>query len=106
MRQQMTPNRIRRENLAFARTGGVSQENRSSGFLPAFCDMESGIVQPARFSNGTLAPMHLLDGLPDDWVKERDLSGRVAAIKDSIIAGFLREGRFYTREQAADAILH
>jgi hypothetical protein len=50
--------------------------------------------------------MHLLDGLPDEWVVERDAAGRVRAIKDSVIAGFVRDGRFYTREQAAAAALH
>jgi hypothetical protein len=30
----------------------------------------------------------------------------VSAIKDSVIAGFIRDGFFYTREQAAAAALH
>lgn len=100
----LTPERLRMENRAFVGTGGVSRENRSSGFLPAFYDTESGFVQIARFRNGTPAPLHLLDGLPDDWVKRRLPSSSVVAVKDSVIAGFLRQGRFYTREQAADAV--
>ena len=47
--------------------------------------------------------MHLLDGLPEEWVVQRDTTGRVSAIKDTVIAGFLRNGLFYTREQAAAA---
>jgi hypothetical protein len=35
---------------------------------------------------------------------ERDSSGRVMAVKSSVIAGFIYHGRFYTREQAAWAI--
>jgi hypothetical protein len=101
--QTMSHNRLVKENLAFAGTGGVSSGNRSQGFQPAFYDTESGLVQPACFTDGSPAPMHLLDGLPDQWVKERLPSGRVAVVKESVIAGFLREGLFYTRDQAANA---
>jgi hypothetical protein len=97
----MTPHRLCEENLTFRNTGGVSEKNRSRGFLPAFYDSESDVIQIARFQDGSPAPMHLLDGLPNEWVRERLPSGRVTIIKHSVIAGFLREGRFYTREQAA-----
>lgn len=100
----LTPARLRKENSIFAGTGGVSRGNRASGFLPAFYDAESGSVEVARFSNGALAPMHLLDGLPDAWVKRRCPSGQVIAVKDSVVAGFFRQGRFYTRDQAARAV--
>jgi hypothetical protein len=105
MMHAMSPNRLVKENLAFAGTGGISSGNRSQGFRPAFCDTESGQVEPACFRDGSPAPMHLLDGLPDQWVKERLPSGRVALVKESVIAGFLREGRFYTRDQAANATM-
>jgi hypothetical protein len=104
--RQMTYERLQKENLAFAGTGGVSEGNRSSGFLPAFCDTQTGRAVLARFRDGTPAPIHVLDGLPDEWVVECGPSGRVLAIKASIIAGFLHQGRFYTREQAARAIAH
>ncbi|MBK8184575.1 MAG: hypothetical protein IPK63_17540 [Candidatus Competibacteraceae bacterium] len=100
----LTPARLRKDNVIFAGTGGVSQGNRSSGFLPAFYDAESGSVEVARFSNGAPAPIHLLEGLPEAWVKQRRPSGQVIAVKDSVIAGFLRQGRFYTREQAGHAM--
>ena len=105
MNQLMTPSRLRSENLAFAGTAGVSPGNRGKGFLPAFCDTESGDVQLSCFRNGSPAPMHLLDGLPETWIKQRSPSGRVAAIKASVIAGFLHGERFYTREQAANSLL-
>jgi hypothetical protein len=59
----------------------------------------------SRFADGRPAPMHLLEGLPDLWVVERDTQGRVSALKDTVIAGFIRGGLFYTREQAAAAAL-
>jgi hypothetical protein len=102
----MTEQRLRKENLAFAGTGGVSQGNRTSGFIPGFCDTATGQVQISRFKNGTPAPFHLLEGLPDEWITERDTTGRVLTIKSSVIAGFVRQNRFYTREQAARAVLH
>jgi hypothetical protein len=60
----------------------------------------------SRFANGNPAPIHVLDGLPEDWVIGRDKGGRVMAVKDSVISGFMRQGRFYTRAQAAQALRH
>jgi surfactin synthase thioesterase subunit len=51
-----------------------------------------------------LAPVHLIEGLPDAWVVERDVDGMIKEIKQSVIAGFVRGGLFYTRQQAAQAI--
>jgi hypothetical protein len=53
------------------------------------------------FADGRPAPIHLLDGLPADWVTVRGAGGRVLAVKASVVAGFIRGGRFYTRAQAA-----
>lgn len=105
MNYPMTPARLCEENHAFRGTQAISTENRDRGFVPAFYDTDSGVVQRARFADGAPAPMHLLDGLPDTWVQERLPSGRVMAVKPSVVAGFLRQGRFYTREQAACALL-
>ena len=95
-----TYQQLRDENTEFAGTGGVSQNNHQARFLPAFRD-ERGRIEVPRLDNGQVAPMHLLSGLPDDWVTERDGDGRVTAIRDGIIAGFVRDDVFYTRAQAA-----
>lgn len=100
----MDADRLIKDNVVHIGSGGVSEGNRECGFRAAFCDQESGCAVLARFKNGTPAPMHLLDGLPDAWVLERDASGRVLTVKPSVIAGFLRQGRFYTRAQAAAAV--
>ncbi|MET0218767.1 MAG: hypothetical protein ABW205_12705 [Burkholderiales bacterium] len=86
-------------------TGGCSKENGSYGFRPAFLDEETGIVHRARFPDGTPAPFHLLDGLPDEVVVGRSESGRVTAVKGSLVSGFVRFGKFYTRDEAAAAVL-
>jgi hypothetical protein len=98
----LTKHRIRRENLAFTGTGGVSEENRDNRFEPAFRDDATGRVEVSRYGDGRPAPMHLMDGLPGEWIDRRDDQGRPCVLKGSIVAGFVRDGRFYTREEAAD----
>ena len=97
---------LRKENKLSRGTGGVSQENRDCGFIPAFYDSYSCQVVISRFANGNPAPIHVLDGLPEDGVIGRDKGGRVVAVKDSVISGFMCQGRFYTRAQAAQALRH
>ncbi|MGH8507279.1 MAG: hypothetical protein ACREVH_00965 [Gammaproteobacteria bacterium] len=92
------------QNRRFVRTGGVSAGNRIHGFHPAFFDRETGTIYIARFSDGRPAPMHLLDGLPAKLVVERLPSGHVAAVKRSVEAGFVKDGSFITREEAAAAV--
>lgn len=99
----MNQDRLRRENLAYAGTNGVSQQACAKRFVPAFKDLETGRVEVACSAPGTPAPMHLLHCLPDEWAAERDADGTITALKPSVIAGFVRDGRFYTREEAANA---
>lgn len=96
--------RLVRENIQHIGGGGVSENNRDQGFRAAFRDDASGTVVLARFRNGAPAPMHLLDGLPEDWILERDDTGRVTAVKPTVVAGFVRWGRFFTRDEAARAV--
>lgn len=93
---------LRRENIRFRGTGGVSEHNGALGFRPAFQDLNTGNVYLARYADGTLAPCHLLDGLPSQLVQSRDSRGRVTQAIAGIVSGFVMDGRFYTRQQAAD----
>ena len=104
MNQAMTESVLGQENVAFRGRGGVSEENRSYGFRPAFLDSDTGEIYASRFANGHPAPFHLLDGLPEDLVIERHPTGRVAMVKNSVTSGFVRDGRFYTREEAAQEV--
>jgi hypothetical protein len=79
----------------------VTAESRPFGFQPAFADRETGAIYLSRFADGRPAPCHLLEGLPDKHVLGRRACGRVATLKPSIVSGFVRDGRFYTREEAA-----
>jgi hypothetical protein len=104
MNRLMTGENLRKENLAYGGTGGVSDGNRTAGFIPAFCDTATGRVEPSRLADGTPAPMHLLAGLPREWVVTRGDGNEVLAVKATVVAGFLHSGAFYTRDQAALAI--
>ncbi|HAO32164.1 MAG TPA: hypothetical protein PLU26_15685 [Candidatus Competibacter sp.] len=104
MAQALTSEILKRTSRAFAGTYGTSEENRSLGFTPGFRDEETGAVYLSCWSDGSPAPFHALDGLPDHLILARGPNGRVAAVKASIVAGFIRWGLFYTREQAAHCL--
>jgi hypothetical protein len=97
----VTEQTLVRDNGACKGTGGVSAGNRAHAFTRGFLDTETGAVYRSRDVHGQAAPIHLLDGLPDDVVEARNAAGRVARVKGSIVAGFLRAGCFYTRSEAA-----
>jgi hypothetical protein len=105
MTRLYTKTSLEKENLAFSGTPAVSHENCCNGFMPAFCDTETGQVEISRLLNGDPAPMHLIEGLPDSWIVERDADAKVTAVKHSVIAGFVRDDCFYTRCEAAEAVL-
>lgn len=104
MKPLMNEKSIQHENAIHAGGGGVSAGNARLGFKPAFLDFATQRIYPARFADGRLAPFHLLDGLPDEVVAERSITGRVLAAKSTLISGFVRNGFFYTRSAAAKAV--
>lgn len=104
MSRPMTEHVLRQENLAYIDSGGVSANAQKVHLVPAFQDVETGRIEIARMQNGCPAAMHLIVGLPEEWAVNHDLSGQISALKATIIAGFVRENVFYTREQAADLI--
>ena len=104
-RQPFTHETLATENTVFQSTVGVSENNRHSGFEPAFYDTVSGAVYRSCFADGRPAPVHLLDGLPEELVVSRSACGKVYAVKDSVISGFIRDTRFFTRQQLTQALL-
>ena len=99
--KEYQPECLQRENDEFSGTGGISQENVHLSFSPAFMDQASGNIEISRLGNGNPAPFHSLDGLPESWIVERNITGRVVEIKSSVVSGFVRLGQFFTREEAA-----
>jgi hypothetical protein len=106
MRGALTELVLSHENELYAQTRGVSQANREFGWRPGYLNQATGEVELSRFADGRPAPIHILDGLPEHWVLERDADGHVVAAEPEIVSGFLRDGRFFTREQAARAAAH
>jgi len=92
------------ERRRYANTAGVSENNHSAGFAPAFMDTATGIVYLSMDDDGSPAAWHRLDGLPEALVTERDAEGRPTALSNTVVAGFQRGGCFYTREQAARCV--
>lgn len=101
MARAMTPDQLVSEKAAYRNTGGVSECNHAEGFRPAFMDLETGIVYPSVNPDGTEACCHRVDTLPEALVLSHRADGRVEAIKGSVVAGFQRNGRFFTRDEAA-----
>ena len=99
----MSRNRLESESEAHAGTGGVSAGSGAYGFRPAFLDYATQSIYLSRFADGRPAGFHLIDGLPDEVVVERDVSGRAVKAKATLISGFVRRGFFYTRAAAARA---
>lgn len=94
---------LRKESAAFIGTCGDSATATRQRFLPAFRDEASGRVELSVKQDRTPAPMHLVSYLPAEWAAQTDRDGDVAALKEGIIAGFVRDGQFFTRAEAAAA---
>src|ERR1700674_5947467 len=58
MEYAMTRETLKTENHVHRGTGGRSEENRSSGFRPAFMDTQTCRGYPPRFAEGRPAPVH------------------------------------------------
>jgi hypothetical protein len=94
---------LQQQNHDFAGSGGVSQNNNETGFVPGYFNTQSGVAVRSCFSDGSPAPIHVLDGLPETWILTRGDQGQVLEARPGVIAGFIRDGIFYTREEAASA---
>lgn len=105
MKAALSTTTLRRQNRGLQGTGGRSEENRGQGFRPAFMDTDTLAVYVSRFADGRPAPFHLIDGLPDAVVVERRASGKVATLKSSVVSGFVRGDRFYSRDEAAQCVM-
>lgn len=96
---------LQRQNQRYQGTGGRSEENRSLGFRPAFMDTDTLAIYASCFPDGSPAPFHLIDGLPEHLVVARFSSERAGALKASVVSGFVREDHFYSRDEAAHCVM-
>jgi hypothetical protein len=105
MSTAVTEKNLQEQTNHYQGRGGTSAEARSYGFRPAFLDTQTGAVYPCCFSDGRPAPMHLFDGLPAELILSYAPSGRAVSVKGSIVSGFIRGERFYTREEASQQVI-
>ncbi len=95
---------LQHQNREFLGSGGRSEENQGRGFRPAFMDSDTLAIYASCFADGRAAPFHLVDGLPEHLIAGRLACGRIAAVKASVISGFVRDDRFYSRDEAARCV--
>lgn len=94
---------VKTASAGYVGTCGESATACKHKFLPAFINRDDGRIEVARMPNGQPAPMHLICSLPAEWAARSDARGQVLELKSCIEAGFVRDGRFYTRDEAAQA---
>jgi hypothetical protein len=92
MKRVMSKRQLREENAAYAGSGGISEGCAGGSFQPAFFDYSTCTIHLSRFADGRVAPIHLLDGLP-----------QALRAKGTLVSGFERHGFFYTRRAVARA---
>lgn len=102
--KQLDSQKLHLENRQFANTCGLSTNNASQAFVPAFRNEQTGEVALARFADGRVAPMHLIINLPEAWATARNARGQISAVLECVVAGFVRKGQFFTRAEAAAAV--
>ena len=73
------------------------------GFRHAFLDFATCMIYLALDRDGDPTSFHSYDGLPDEMIVRRSVTGRVLSVKPTLIAGFERNGFFYTKAGAARA---
>jgi hypothetical protein len=81
----------------------LEQAQALLGFRHAFLDFATYAIYLATDRDGNAVRDHSFDGLPYELVALHRTTGRVATVKPTLIAGFERNGLFYTRRVAARA---
>jgi len=107
-RGDMTMQEVDQGTDKYRGKGGISSEAKTSGFQAAFRDNETNevAIPMTDIGKGQTVPsgVHIFDGLPDNFVTEKNNYGEPIAVKGSVEAGFVRDGKFYTREEASAAL--
>jgi hypothetical protein len=93
---------LQQENQVFRGTAGISRNNADQGFRPGFLHKQTGRVELARDEHGDPATLHMIGWLPREWAATTAPDGQIRSLVSGIIAGFVLDGVFYTREEAAE----
>lgn len=100
----LSHHQVVRQQDAYHQFNGVVFSDISFGFMPAFKNLKDHQVHLSKDQHGELAVMHLFDGLPECWIKEKDEQGIALTLKSEIIAGFMRNAEFYTLSEIVNNI--
>jgi len=98
----MSHHQVVQQQDVYHQFNGAVFSDVSFGFMPAFKNIKEQQVHLSRDADGQLSLMHLFDGLPEHWIYEKDRQGRALSLKSDVIAGFMRDAKFYTLSE----ILH
>lgn len=79
---------------------GSCHTSRESRFQPAFLDTRTNTVHISCFADGRPAPVHLPGNLPKNVQRSNGASQEPPSSGEHVVAGFLRDRKFYTRRQA------
>lgn len=93
------------QQAVYHKFNGLVFSDISFGFMPAFKNLKDQIIHLSVDQNGELSVMHLFDGLPDSWIKEKDDQGIALTLKNEIIAGFMRNAKFYTLSEIVNDVV-
>jgi hypothetical protein len=99
----LTDSALATESMKYRGTGGASQGNRDFGFIPAFMDTSNTTIYLSRYSDGRLAKIHILDGVPEHLIVSTE-DGHVKSVAKTVVAGFVLNDVFYTRTEAANFV--
>lgn len=80
-------------------TGG-SRHCAPAGFIPAFLNQSSGEIRLSVLADGRVAGVHMISCLPGHWLTHHGQGRPTRSLARGIVAGFARNGRFYSRRQA------
>ena len=100
----MTHQQAVQQQGTYYRFNGAVFSDASFGFMPAFKHIKNQQVHLSTDLNGELSVMHILDGLPETWIEEKDEKGRALTLKPDIIAGFMRNSEFYTLNEIIQSV--
>lgn len=101
---EFTVTQLRQQSANYHGTAGSSEKTFCLGFRPAFFDRDTSEIHLCRFSDGRLANLHVMDGLPASVVTRWNPDGKPGAVKASLVAGFEKDGTFYTREDCMNLL--
>lgn len=103
MVKSLRDSRLDFETRKYYGTAGTSQGNNKYGFIPAFMDTTAGDIYLSRKPDGSLAKVHLLDGLPEHLIVSKE-NDQVRAVQKSVVAGFVLNENFFTRDEAVQFV--